>query len=66
MYRLAHVQESFIIHQVFYSLFTLIWWHSLFQLFISLIQTITAFTGVTMITDAFSHNTDTFQWIGYS
>ena len=37
LYRLPHVRESFIIHQVFYSLFTLIWGHSLFELSKSLI-----------------------------
>ena len=49
---------------IIYSL--LVWRHSLFQLSITLIQTITAFIGVILITDAFSHNTDTLQLIGYS
>ena len=40
-YRLAHVRESFIIHEVFYSLFILVWRHSN-----SLIQTIIAFIDV--------------------
>ena len=31
-YHLAHVWESFIIHQVFYILLTLVWQHSSFQL----------------------------------
>ena len=29
-------------------------------------QVIIAFIGVIMITDVFSHNTETLQWIGYS
>ena len=66
LYHLAHVQKSFIVHQVIYSFFPLVWQHSLFQLSNSLIQTITAFVVVIMITDAFIHNTDTLQWIGYS
>ena len=66
LYHLAHVWKSFIVHQVIYSFFPLVWQHSSFQLSNSLIQTITAFVGVIMITDAFIHNNDTLQWIGYS
>ena len=66
LYRLVLLQESFIIHQVPYSLFTLVWRHSLFQLTNSLIQKITAFIGVIIITDVFSHNTEILQWMDCS
>ena len=74
------MQESFITHQVFYNLLTLVWQHSSFQLTSSLdnynrvvviyctnyIQAIIEFIGVTMIINAFSHNTNTLQWIDYN
>ena len=61
MYRPADVRESFIIHQVFYSLFALVWQNSSVQISNSLAQAIAVFIGVTMITDAFSHNTNFLQ-----
>ena len=74
------MQGSFIIHQVFYNLLTLVWQHSSFQLTNSLdnynrvvviyctnyIQAFIAFIGVTMIINAFSYNTNTLQWIDYN
>ena len=44
LYHLAHVRESIIIHQVFYSIS--VWLHSSFQLSNSSIQTISVFIGV--------------------